>query len=282
MRENEYLYGINTILSLLRVNSGNRKIYNIFIHETKNLSDKLKEVYFLSENKGIKIARMDKSSFADIIKKSYVSDACLNSKSKNFYFDAEKEVLSSQGIAAEVSEYNYPDFEIDLKRKFSGRSTIVMLDGITDVGNFGSILRNCSAFGMDGIVVPNDRSVTINRRVSKISSGAMEETRIYRVTNLNRTISKLKESGFWIYGTTLKNEKKEIMRADKIKYNFPSVVIFGSEDKGISRLVAENCDVLVKIGMESSIQSLNVSVASGIILYSLWIQKDNENPEHRN
>jgi 23S rRNA (guanosine2251-2'-O)-methyltransferase len=112
--------------------------------------------------------------------------------------------------------------------------------------------------------------------VSKISSGATEEIRIYRVINLRRSIDMLKESGFWIYGSVTDSEAN-VKAVGSIEYNFPVAIVFGGEQNGLSRLVRNNCDFLIKINIEQSIQSLNVSVASGIILYTAYLQKSLKN-----
>ena len=182
-------------------------------------------------------------------------------------FSAE-DISSTQGIIASVSNYNYRDLDIDLKNGtvLSKNSIIVILDEITDVGNFGAILRNCSAFGADGVIISKNRSVEVSNRVSKISSGALEEIRVYNAVNIVSTIVKLKEHGFWVYGTKLGTEE-QIVTADSLEYVFPLAIVFGSEGKGIGKLVEKNCDFLVKIEMPGRMQSLNVSTSSGIMLY---------------
>ena len=179
-----------------------------------------------------------------------------------------EEISSAQGIIANVSSYNYHDLDLDLKERLllSKKNILVMLDNITDVGNFGAILRNCSAFGVDGVIISKNRSVEVSQRVSKISAGALEEIKVYNVTNIINTIQKLKRHDFWIYGTSL-GQNAEIKPADSLDYFFPLAVVFGSEGKGIGKLVEQNCDFLVKIEMPGSMQSLNVSTSSGIMLY---------------
>jgi 23S rRNA (guanosine2251-2'-O)-methyltransferase len=136
------------------------------------------------------------------------------------------------------------------------------------MGNFGSIIRNCRAFGFTGIIISKKRSVTLNRKVSKISAGALEGVSIFRVPNLAMTIKKLKSAGFWIYGTTLEKDTK-VQGLGETDFVFPMALVMGSEDRGMSRIVAENCDVLVSIDLTGRMQSLNVSVASGIILHHI-------------
>ncbi|GEM_PF-463634 len=280
---NEYIYGINSVISLLNINAGNRKIYKVYILENKSNSKRIIEINSLCEIKSIPVEIVSKKYFYNLLELEYRPEYRLgysfDDKILFAKLNLEKEFISSQGVIAEVSNYNYSNLEIDIgkltSKKDSNKDSIfVILDGVTDVGNFGSILRNCAAFSVSGVIITKDRSVNVNRRISKISSGALEEVKIYRVINLAKTIQYLKTKGFWIYGTTLENDKN-INFIDSINYSFPAAVIFGSEYKGISQIVKKNCDFLIKIDLASSIQSLNVAVASGIVLYSMSIQKKN-------
>lgn len=268
MHKPEYIYGINTLTSLLKINAGSRRIYNIFILENKVNSERIREIITLAESKSISVRIVNEKFFYEILKYENFSDF----KRQAGNLDSKDEFYSSQGIAAEVSGYNYSDFDRDIKEKKDNKSVLVILDGITDVGNFGSILRNCSAFGVGGVIITRDRSVSVNRRVSKISSGALEEVKIYKVVNLARTISILKDKGYWIYGSTL-GLTGNIVSVNKVSYAFPLALVLGSEKSGISRITEKNCDFLIKIDIENSIQSLNVSTASGIILYTIYIQR---------
>lgn len=250
--------------SLLKVNSGNRKIYRIIINASRKNNQRISDLISTSGKKNIPV---DLFPPADFLKLS----GEIAGSNRNIY----EESVISQGVLACVSDYNYPDLETDLgNRLFNLKdSIIVILDEITDVGNFGAILRNCSAFGADGVIIPKHRSVEAGSRVSRISSGALEEIKVYRVTNIVGAIGKLKENGFWIYGTTLDSGKK-IVPAESADYTFPLAIVLGSEQKGIGKLVSENCDILVKITMPGKMQSLNVSTSSGIFLYILNICKN--------
>lgn len=247
----DYLYGFNSINSLVRINSGNRKIFDIKVNEEKLQSGRFSELVKLAHKKGIKIKMMKRDVF-------------------NYYSEGISRVLDSfnhQGIIAEVSEYNYGDFKYLLSGSHE-KEIIMILDSVSDVGNFASIIRNCSAFGVKHILIPKDRSVSVNNKISSISAGALEELKIYRVPNLVAAIKKLKQGGFWIYGTTLE-KGKEVKDISEIEYLFPMGLVMGSEHRGMRRLVQDNCDVLIRIGMADGVQSLNVSVASGIFLYSI-------------
>ncbi len=242
----EYIYGINAITTLLEINAGHRKIYEIIISDRRKQDRRIQKIFKLASKKELKVIIAGEQDFKRLA----------------------GEEKSIQNIIARVSAYNPGDMDHYLENNIHPGSRLMILDGITDIGNFGSIIRNCRAFGFDGIILPKKRSVSLNRKVSKISAGALEGISIFMVTNLTRAIKKLKAAGFWIYGTTLERDKKVLDIADT-DFVFPLALVMGSEDKGISRIVTDNCDVLVSVCLTGKMQSLTVSVASGIILYYL-------------
>ena len=136
-----------------------------------------------------------------------------------------------------------------------------MLDHLEDPHNIGAIIRTCEALGVEGIIIPNDRCASINATVVKTSAGAIEYIPIIRVVNLVQTIKKLKDKGYWIIGTDMEGEDYTT-----IDYKMPVCLIIGNEGKGISKLVADNCDYMASIPMKGKINSLNASVSLGIIL----------------
>ena len=141
-------------------------------------------------------------------------------------------------------------------------SLVLILDGITDPHNLGAILRSADQFGVDLVMIPERRSVQANETVVKVSSGAAQYVPVAVVTNLNREIQTLKDNGFWIYGADMagSNSYEE-------KFSRRTAIVMGSEGDGISNLVRKNCDYIVSIPMRGHIDSLNVSVATGILLY---------------
>lgn len=167
-----------------------------------------------------------------------------------------------QGIVAEANNYETCSLK-DILNKDNG--FIVILDGITDPHNFGAIIRTCEAGGVDGIIYKKDNSVKVNDTVAKVASGALEYVKICEVTNLTNTIKQLKDEGYWIVGTSDKADTDYT----KIDYNTNIALVIGSEGKGISRLVKENCDYLVSLPMKGKINSLNASVATGIFIYNI-------------
>ena len=245
----EYIYGINPVYSLITRNTGNRKIYQILVNKSRIKDSRINNILTEAGEKNIDIAELEPDRFESI----------------------SSENVNSQGICARVSPYNYGDLERYLNKETGGESKLIVLDGITDVGNFGSIIRNCNAFDFGGIIIPERRSVALNERVSKISAGALEEVRVFRVVNIVRTLKELKNRGFWIYGTTL-DMTPEVKYLDEVDFTLPLALVIGSEDRGIGRLVSANCDIMISIRLAGRMQSLNVSVASGIILYKVQEQ----------
>lgn len=181
-----------------------------------------------------------------------------------------------QGIVAIIKEKNVninnlKDILNTLNKLQS--SLILILDGITDTHNLGAIIRTAYAFNVDAIILPKDNSANINNPiVAKASSGAIFNIPIIKVVNISQAISELKNDDFWIAATTL---NKDAINLDEFKYKGKLAWVVGSEDKGIRRLILENCDYYVKIPINDKIQSLNVAVATGIILsYSKIILKN--------
>ena len=172
-----------------------------------------------------------------------------------------------QGIVAEVKDYSYSSLDEILKcAKCKEYPLIVMLDSLEDPHNLGAILRTCDAAGVDGVIIGKNRSVRLNDTVAKVSTGAIEYVKVAEVTNLTETIKKLKEEGYWIVGAEyLENS----VYYDTLNYDMSTCLVIGSEGKGISALVAKNCDFLVKIPMFGHVNSLNASVSASILIYEI-------------
>lgn len=164
-----------------------------------------------------------------------------------------------QGIILSIPDYEYCDPSEMIS---ADDSLIVILDHIEDPHNLGAIIRTCEAAGVNGIIIPKDRSVLVNSTVMKVSAGALENVKIACVTNLNNTIKYLKDNGFWIVGTDMKGTSY-----DKIDYSGKTAIIIGNEGKGMSKLVRESCDFIASIDMRGTINSLNASVATGIVVF---------------
>lgn len=168
-----------------------------------------------------------------------------------------------QGVAARVSAFPFSDLE-GILNSCGEKALFLALDSIQDPQNFGTLCRSALAFGVDGVFLPKDRSVTVTPAVCKASAGAVEHLKIVQVTNLNSVFQKLKDNGFWIYGTALTNEAVDLPKVDFARR---SVLVLGSEEKGLRPLVAKNCDVLIRIPMKGDFDSLNVAQAGTICLY---------------
>ena len=168
-----------------------------------------------------------------------------------------------QGIAAELKPYQTVSLEeIIYKAKNKDKKIIVMLDGIEDPHNLGAILRSADVFEASGIILPKHNSVSLNATVAKTSAGAINYVPVAVVNNLNQAISKLKEEGYWIVST----DGSAKISYSSLKYDFPVVVVVGSEGRGVSSLVLKNSDYIVKIPQFGHVNSLNASVAAGILL----------------
>lgn len=173
-----------------------------------------------------------------------------------------------QGIVAEVAPYDYIEInEIVSNLKKSQRLPfLVMLDGIEDPHNLGSILRTADVTGVNGVIIPKRRSVGLTSTVAKTSAGAIEHVPVSRVTNLAQTLDYLKDEGYWVVGTDA-SAKQSFVELD---YKMPVCIVIGSEGKGISRLIKEKCDFFVNMPMQGNVNSLNASVAAGIIMYEVY------------
>ena len=178
---------------------------------------------------------------------------------------------NNQGVIAIVPPFNYCEVEdiLDLAKKRDEKPFILILDGIEDPHNLGSIIRTAETAGVHGIIIPKRRAANVNSTVAKVSAGAVEYMKIARVNNINDAINTLKENDVWICGTD--------MDTDKYYYDEDFTggigVVIGSEGYGMSRLVKENCDFLVKIPMKGKITSLNASVSAGIVIYEVVKQR---------
>ena len=166
-----------------------------------------------------------------------------------------------QGIIIDMEDYQYTPLNKIIEKEYD---KVLILDHILDPHNFGAIIRTAVAAGFNAIIIPNDRQVLINSTVVKTSVGAVFDIDIVLVTNLNNTIKILKDNGFWIYGTVMNGENYR-----EVDYNGKACLIIGNEEKGISKLVKENCDFLVTIPISPKIDSLNASVAAGILIYEV-------------
>lgn len=238
--------GKNPVIEAIKTN----KAYKIYISKNIKHSDKKKFEELADEYR---------------IKKIFVKD---------YELDRISDARAHQGVAVEAKDFEYKTIEdsIKLAEGKGEKPFLIILDQITDVNNLGSIIRSAECAGVHGIVIPKHRSAQINETVAKTSAGALERVNIIQVTNINRTIKNLKDKGFWIYGSDMNGDKYYYQE----NYDTPVALVIGSEGTGISRLVKENCDIIIEIPMKGKINSLNASNAASILMFEV-VKKRNEN-----
>ena len=179
-----------------------------------------------------------------------------------------KYAQAKQGLVLDIEDYKYYDLD-ELIKNHQNNSVVLMLDSLEDPHNLGAIIRSFDASGGDFIIIPKNNSVSLNETVAKVSTGSINYVKIAQVTNLNQTIKKLKENGYWVVGTEM-NAKIDYTKIDS---SVPLCIVIGNEGFGISRLVKENCDYLVNIPMVGTVNSLNASVAASIILFDIMMRR---------
>ena len=187
-----------------------------------------------------------------------------------FTMDKLSEGGNHQGVLAQITDFDYSSVEdiLALAKEKDEDLLIVLLDGITDPHNLGAIVRSAECFGAHGIVIPKHRSVSVNDTVVKVASGATEHMLIAKVTNINDTIRMLKEHNVWVYATDFDGKApKEANLTGNV------AIVIGSEGEGIHKLTKELCDDTLTIPEYGKINSLNASVATGIILYEAVRQR---------
>lgn len=174
-----------------------------------------------------------------------------------------------QGVMAYVAPHEYAEIEDIVNRVTGHLPLVVLMDEVTDPHNLGAILRTAEATGVQGVVIPKHRAVPLTGVVAKASAGALEHVPVARVTNLVQAMERLKELGYWIVGTAVEGE----MMYTSANLTGNVAIVIGSEGKGLSRLVQEKCDFLVRLPMLGTLQSLNASVAAGVLLYEVVRQR---------
>lgn len=221
----------------------------------------IEKIYFLSGTKGDIIDKIK-------IEASNRKIAMLETHHKKFYGLVKTD--KSQGVCAITASKKTLELEDLLySLKDKKKSLIVILDSIQDPRNLGAILRTCECAGVDGVIISKHNSAPLTETVFKTSAGAAEHLSICKVVNINQAVDKLKDSGFVTVGSSL----QESFPYDEVDYSDSIALIFGNEEKGIKRLTAQKCDKLIKIPMKGKIQSLNVSVAAGIIIFHAVSQR---------
>ena len=237
--------GRNSVLELLE--SG-RDINKIFVIRGERHGS-INKIIAIAKEKKIVIVEKDKRQMEEI------------AQNENY-----------QGVIAIVPPFEYCQIEdiLDEAKIKKEDPFILILDGIEDPHNLGSIIRTAETAGVHGIIIPKRRAVGVNSTVNKASAGAVEHMKIARVTNISDAIHKLKDNGLWICGTDINTDK---MYYDQ-DLKGPLGIVIGNEGSGIGDRVKKNCDFLVKIPMKGKIKSLNASVSTGIIIYEAVKQRN--------
>lgn len=219
-----------------------------------------------------------KNSFIEALRSDRIKEA-LVTKDCQYIKDLEKknikykivdkkklDILSKngnhQGCLAYTKEYKLATVKSMMKKE---KGLVVLLDGLKDPHNLGAIIRTCECAGADGLVYKKHNSVHLNDTVAKVACGALEYVKVAEVTNMVNTIKELKDNGYWVVGTD--GSGKDLY--NKIDYNMNVALVIGSEGEGMSRLVKEECDFIVKMPMKGHINSLNASVAAGIMIFNI-------------
>ena len=232
------IYGRNACNEAIKAN---RKIFNAYV--LKTFFDKEKNIINKLTEKNIKI---------NIVEKNVLDKLGLH-----------------QGIALDVEDYKIYSLDEVLT---SDKQYFLILDGIVDPHNLGAIMRTADATKLDGMIIPKNRSVSINSTVAKVSCGGIEYVKIIEVNNINRCIDSLKEKGFWIYGTDMNLD----LDYTNIDISTSVAIVIGNEGEGMSRLVKEKCDYIISIPMIGHVESLNASVSASLLMYEILRKKLNK------
>ncbi|MCK5892110.1 MAG: 23S rRNA (guanosine(2251)-2'-O)-methyltransferase RlmB [Aeromicrobium sp.] len=242
----EWVAGRNSVVELLRAKV---PVAGLYIAEGIERDERLREIFRLSSEHHVPMLEITRGEL-----------------------DRLTTGAVHQGIAAKLNAYEYahPDDLLDLAAERGEDPLIVVLDGVTDPRNLGAVVRSASGFGAHGVVIPERRSAQMTASAWKTSAGAAARVRVARATNLTRQIKAYQEAGVMVVGLAADGD---VSLPDLELADGPLVVVIGSEGKGISRLVAENCDQLVSIPMASDLESLNAGVAAGIALYAISQQR---------
>jgi len=240
--DNTFMFGVLPVIEALRADA--RRIDRIVVAEGVR-ETRLHEIFDLARQKAIRIDRVPRATLEKLVDPS----------------------ANHQGIVAFVAAADY--VSVDEILGSAAPQLLVVLDGVEDPRNLGAVLRTVECAGGDGVIIPERRAVGLNETVAKSSAGAIEHVKVAKATNLNRLIEDLKARNIWVVGTSA-DASTDYTEWD---WRQPSALVLGAEGSGLHRLVAENCDVLVKIPMYGRIDSLNVSVAAGVILFEAKRQR---------
>jgi 23S rRNA (guanosine2251-2'-O)-methyltransferase len=238
-------YGVLPVLEVLRANP--RRVERIGIAEGAR-EKRLQDIFELARENGVRVDRLSREALERFVEPG----------------------VNHQGVIAFAAAADYVSVDAILDASGESAPLIVVLDGVEDPRNLGAVLRSVECAGADGVMIPERRAAGLTDTVAKSAAGATEYVKVAKVTNLNRLIEDLKSRNIWVVGTS----GDATTNYTDWDWNQPSALVLGAEGSGLHRLVAENCDVLVKIPMYGKIDSLNVSVAAGVILFEARRQRE--------
>lgn len=241
----DMIWGMHPVLELLKTSPG--QVKSLTVQKAKK-GQKINEILEIAARHGIQVTYTEAIRAAD-----------------------ENGEIHHQGVVARVQPTPTISLEelLQSAQETSPQPLLIMLDSIQDPHNLGAIIRSAAAAGADGIILPKDRSAPLTGTVAKSSAGTIALVKICTVTNLTSSIGTLKKAGFWIYGAA----GEAAQSLFEVKFSGPVCLVLGSEGKGIRPLVREQCDFLVSIPMHGPLNSLNASVAAGIILFEVVRQR---------
>jgi 23S rRNA (guanosine2251-2'-O)-methyltransferase len=242
----EKIAGINAVMEAIM---GRRKVHRIFVLEGRE-GKRITELLQTAQKKGIYCQTVEKGRLDKMYKEG-----------------------NHQGIVAEIDDYEYSSLEAIIEHAAikGEKPFIIIIDGLEDPQNLGAIIRTAECAGVHGIIIPRHHSVEVTASVARVSAGALEHIRIARETNLVNCMQKLKEQGFWIIGADMEGEQDYF----STEIPEPAALVIGGENRGLRRLIKENCDLLLRIPMYGSINSLNASTAAALMIYELLRQRNN-------
>lgn len=236
--EDEVVYGRHAVKALLQ---SSQDVNKVFVQESANIQQ-LDDIIKQARTRKINVQFVPKHKLDGITKEKH------------------------QGIIAMTSAHNYMDIKQLVEQSTGPDNHLMILDGLEDPHNLGSVLRTADATGFKGVIIPKHRAVGLTSTVAKTSTGAIQNVPVARVGNINQTIDLLKENGFWIVGTdgSAKTDYRDIPGDVNL------AVIIGSEGNGISKKTLEKCDFIVKVPMVGSVSSLNASVSAALLMYEVY------------
>lgn len=242
----EYIYGRNPVIEVLK----NRKVDKLYVQKGDK-EGSIKKIYGIAKDQSILITEVSKQKLDEM------------SNQQNH-----------QGVVALVSEFEYSTLD-EIINSCDENGRVLILERIEDPHNLGAIARSAEAAGFNGIIIPKHGSVYVNDTVYKSSAGAIDNIKVTIETNLSQSIEKLKENGFWIYGTDMGEESyTDTDLTGKV------AIVIGNEGKGIGHSVKKNCDKIISIPMIGSINSLNASCAASIIMFEVLRQGNEKNSKN--